>query len=74
MKNKASHLLSSLPAYCENGAIYAVAEASKGSLVKLKYEIMLGALSRSRIHYPWVCLDPGSPSTASSRSLTDTSR
>jgi hypothetical protein len=51
MKNKDPHLLSNLPAYGEDGAVYAVVEAPKGSLVKLKYEIKLGA-SRSRIHYP----------------------
>jgi inorganic pyrophosphatase len=39
------HLLSSLPAYSEDGAVYAVVEAPKGSLVKLEYEIKLGAFT-----------------------------
>jgi inorganic pyrophosphatase len=45
MKNKDPHLLSSLPAYSEDGAVHAVVEAPKGSFVKLKYEIKLGAFT-----------------------------
>jgi hypothetical protein len=45
MKNKDPHLLSNLPAYSEDGAVHAVVEAPKGSLVKLKYEIELGAFT-----------------------------
>jgi inorganic pyrophosphatase len=45
MKNKDPHLLSNLPAYSEDGAVQAVVESPKGSLVKLKYEIMLGAFT-----------------------------
>ena len=45
MKNKDPYLLSSLPTYSEDGAVYAVVEAPKGSLVKLKYEIQLGAFT-----------------------------
>lgn len=45
MKNKDPHLLSSLPAYSEDGVVCAVVEAPKGSLVKLKYEIKLGAFT-----------------------------
>ena len=45
MKNKDPHLLSSLPAYSEDGAVHAVVEAPKGSLVKLKYEIKLRAFT-----------------------------
>ena len=45
MKNNDPHSLSSLPAYSEDGAVNAVVEAPKGSLVKLKYEIKLGAFT-----------------------------
>jgi inorganic pyrophosphatase len=45
MKNKGLHLLSNLPTYSEDGAVYAVVEAPKGSLVKLKYEIKLAAFT-----------------------------
>src|ERR1700722_13794988 len=45
MKNKDPHLLSSLPAYSEDGSVYAVVESPKDSLVKLKYEIELGAFT-----------------------------
>ena len=45
MKNKGPHLLSNLPAYSEDGAVHAVVEAPKGSFVKLKYEIKLGAFT-----------------------------
>ena len=45
MKNKDPHLLSNVPAYSEDGAVHAVVEAPKGSLVKLKYEIKLGAFT-----------------------------
>src|SRR6201994_3964360 len=45
MKNKDPHLLSNLPACGEDGAVYAVVGSPKGSLVKLKYEIKLGAFT-----------------------------
>jgi LacI family transcriptional regulator len=40
-------VLAHLPAYSEDGAVHAVVEAPKGSLVKLKYEIKLGAFTVS---------------------------
>ena len=45
MKNNDPHSLSNLPAYSEDGSVHAVMEAPKGSLVKLKYEIKLGAFT-----------------------------
>ena len=45
MKNKDPHLLSNLPAYGEDGSVYAVVESPKGSPVKLKFEINLGVFT-----------------------------
>ena len=45
MKNNDPHSLSNLPAYSEDGSVHAVVEAPKRSLVKLKYEIKLGAFT-----------------------------
>jgi hypothetical protein len=45
MKNKDPHLLSNLPAYGEDGSVYAVVESPKGPLVKLKFEIKLGVFT-----------------------------
>jgi hypothetical protein len=45
MKNKDPHLLSNLPAYGEDGSVYAVVESPKGSPVKLKFEIKLGVFT-----------------------------
>ena len=45
MKNKDPHLLSNLPAYGEDGSVHAVVESPKGSPVKLKFEIKLGAFT-----------------------------
>jgi inorganic pyrophosphatase len=48
MKNTDSRLLSNLPTYADDGAIYAVVEAPKGSGVKLKYDEKLGAFTVTR--------------------------
>src|SRR6202047_219777 len=45
MKNNDPHSLSNLPSYSKDGSVHAVVEAPKGSLVKLKYEIKLGAFT-----------------------------
>ena len=45
MKNKDPYLLSNLPAYGEDGSVYAVVESPKGSPVKLKFEIKLGVFT-----------------------------
>src|ERR1700748_2160274 len=45
MRNNDHHSLSNLPAYSEDGCVHAVVVAPKGSLVKLKYEIKLGAFT-----------------------------
>jgi inorganic pyrophosphatase len=47
LKNK-EHLPSNLPAYNEKGLINCVVEAPKGSLVKLQYDITLGAFTVAR--------------------------
>jgi inorganic pyrophosphatase len=41
-------LLSNLPTYGDDGAVYAVVEAPKGSSVKLKYDVEFGAFLISR--------------------------
>jgi inorganic pyrophosphatase len=48
MKNTDSRLLSNLPTYADDGAIYAAVEAPKGSGVKLKYDEKLGAFTVTR--------------------------
>jgi hypothetical protein len=45
MKNKDPHLSSNLPAYGEDGSVYAVVESPRGSVVKLKFEIKLGVFT-----------------------------
>jgi inorganic pyrophosphatase len=45
MKNNDPHLLSNLPTYSEDGSVHAVVEAPKGSLLKLRYDITLGAFT-----------------------------
>jgi inorganic pyrophosphatase len=45
MKNNDPHLLSNLPTYSEEGSVHAVVEAPKGSLLKLRYDITLGAFT-----------------------------
>ncbi|MBV9490555.1 MAG: inorganic diphosphatase [Verrucomicrobia bacterium] len=48
MKTIAPGLLSDLPTYSDAGAVYAVVESPKGSLVKLKYELKLNAFTVTR--------------------------
>jgi inorganic pyrophosphatase len=48
MKNVDYYRLSDLPTYNDDGCVYAVVEAPKGSLVKLKYDIELGVFTVSR--------------------------
>ncbi|MFY9986346.1 MAG: inorganic diphosphatase [Chthoniobacterales bacterium] len=48
MKNLIPNRLSNLPTYADEGCVYAVVEAPKGSLVKLRYDIDLGVFTVSR--------------------------
>jgi inorganic pyrophosphatase len=47
MKKTNQRLLSDLPSYGDDGAVHAVVEAPKGSLVKLRYDIKLSAFTVS---------------------------
>jgi hypothetical protein len=55
MRDNDPRSLSNLPAYSEDGSVHAVVEAPKGSLVKLKYEVKLGAFTVA-IRYHSACL------------------
>jgi inorganic pyrophosphatase len=48
MKSTHPPLLSNLPTYSDDGGVYAVVEAPKGSQMKLKYDVKLGAFTVSR--------------------------
>jgi inorganic pyrophosphatase len=48
MTSTDSRSLSNLPTYRDDGTVHAVVEAPKGSLVKLKYDLKLGAFTVSR--------------------------
>lgn len=48
MKKSDSGHLSDLPSYSEDGSVYAVVEAPRGSLLKLKYDLKLGTFTVSR--------------------------
>jgi hypothetical protein len=47
MENTDPHLLSNLPTYSDDGAVNALVEAPKGSLLKLSYNTKLGAFTVS---------------------------
>ena len=48
MKNTDPGLLSNLPTYADEGSVYAVVEAPKGSGVKFKYDEKLRAFTVTR--------------------------
>src|SRR5215469_11816900 len=48
MNGTIPRLLSNLPTYAKDGAVYAVVEAPKDSRVKLKYDVGLGAFAVTR--------------------------
>ena len=56
MKNNDPHLLSNLPTYSEDGSVHAVVEAPKGSLLKLRYDITLGAFTVAHALALWLVL------------------
>jgi inorganic pyrophosphatase len=56
MKNIDPGLLSNLPTYADEGSVYAVVEAPKGSGVKFKYDEKLRAFTGHSRSASWIDL------------------